>query len=327
MSKFHGRKNAFTKQKQYDYIGVSVNLMNYLGDIVPKSSFGSTKLSFTRPGFSIVYGHRFGPRFSVQGSYSLGRLQSDDFKVADPAGQDSRFRYVRNASFRNDINEIAAVAIVDWFKNEGSYLNRVEFTPYAMLGVAVFHHNPKAKVPDTYTQTGQPLPEAGQWVALQPLGTEGQFADLQPTDANFGIKPYKLWQIAIPFGLGVRYNLAEALDISFDISARFLFTDYLDDVSRNYVDLGVLSSDLARALSDRTLETTAVMTGDTRDLSNFNTYTYVGRDGQTYTTVNGFGSEFRDNKRGGSNVNDLYFVTSFRITYILGASFRRAKFR
>ena len=328
MRQYRGQKNSFTKQKQYNYIGFSLNAMNYFGDIVPSSSFASSKASFTRPGLSFVFGRRFGPRFTVQSTLSYGRLQSDDFEVADPGGENSKYRYVRNTHFRNDIIEVAGVAIFDLFKNDGSYISRVNWTPYLQIGVAGLHHNPKAKAPDTFTQTGETLPEAGQWVALQPLGTEGQNTDLLlPGDANFGAEPYSLWQFAIPFGLGARFAVGEALDFSFDISLRYLFTDYLDDVSRNYVDLGVLDGNLTKAMSDRSLEQTAVVSGEPRDISGASTRSYVGRDGVTYTVINGYGEEHPSNVRGSSNRNDVYFMTSFRLTYILGAAFRRAKYR
>lgn len=327
MSKFKGKKNSFTKQKQYFYLGFGVNSMNYFGDIAPKSGIFSTKISSTRPGTTISFGYRIGPRYTLQASLSYGTLFSDDNIAADPVGDVSKFRYVRNVHFRNDIIELAFVGVFDLFQNQGSYLSRVQLTPYAIIGVAGFHHNPKAKAPETNIHTGAAIPEAGQWVSLQPLGTEGQFADLLPTDANFGIKPYSLWQLSIPFGLGARYKLGEALDISLDLTFRYLFFDYIDDLSSNYVDLGVLDSDLAKAMSDRSREPTSAFNGDTRDLSAWPAFTYPGRDGQTYTVTQGWGEESPTNKRGGASDNDIYYVTSIKISYIIGSSFRRAKFR
>jgi uncharacterized protein DUF6089 len=329
MSKFKGKKNGFTKQKQYFYVGVGLNSMNYFGDIAPKSGIFSTKISSTRPGFTGTVGYRIGPRYTIQGSLSYGTLFSDDSKAADPTGENSQFRYKRNLHFRNDILELAVVGIIDLFQNQGSYLSRVQLTPYALIGLAGFHHSPKAKAPETNVHTGAAVPEAGQWVKLQPLGTEGQYADLAPTDANFGIKPYSLWQLSIPFGLGARYKLGEALDISFDISFRYLFFDYIDDISSNYVDLDVLDSDLAKLMSDRSRETTSAFSGDDREqyFSSWDLRTYQGRNGGSYNVVNGYGSEQATNKRGGASDNDIYYVTSVRVSYILGSSFRRAKFR
>lgn len=331
MSKYHGRRNTFTKEKKYSYLAFSVNAMNYLGDIAPKASWGSTKVGFTRPGFSGSYGYRFGPRYTLQGSLSYGRLQSDDFKVADPNGDDSKYRYIRNAHFKNDIWELSAIAIFDLYKNNGSYLSRVEFTPFIFIGGSFYHHNPKARVPDEYILPADPgahyaFENAGDWVELQPLGTEGQNASLLETDANYGSNPYKLWQFAIPVGLGIRYRLNDALDISADISFRILFTDYIDDVSKNYVDLDVLDSDLARALSNRTRDALSA-TGDPRDISGWNTTIITGRNGTDYEVINGFGHEHPSNKRGGSAVNDMFYVTSIRVAYIIGGRFRRAKFR
>jgi len=330
MSNFKGQKSGFTEQKRYYYISVGVNSMNYFGDIAPKSSIGSTKISSTRPGFTAAFGYRFGPRSTIQASLSYGTLFSDDNIAANPTGENSQYRYVRNLQFRNNITELAVVGIFDLFKNQGSYLSRVQITPYAILGIAGFYHNPKAIAPETDIQTGAAVPEAGQWVSLRPLGTEGQYADLLPTDANFGIKPYSLWQVSIPFGLGARYRLGEALDISLDITFRYLFFDYIDDISRNYVDLGALDSDLARVMSDRSREPTGVRSGNTRDLSGWTTAPYIGRDGNPYTVIAGYGQEGAEgspNARGGANDNDIYYVTSIKISYILGSSFKRAKFR
>ena len=332
MSKFRGQKNTFTKQKQYMYAGLSVDALNYFGDIVPKSNFASTKISFTRPGVSGHFGYRIGPRVTLRASLSYGKLQSDDFVVADPSGDNSKFRYIRNTQFKNSIVDLSVVGIVDLKKNSATYLNRAPFTPYALIGFSVFHHNPKGLVPEMdYTKGGGSAPtafsNAGEWVALEPLGTEGQYATLEPTDANYGIKPYSLWQISIPFGIGMRYKLSDAIDFSFDFSVRWLFTDYIDDVSSNYVDLDVLDSDLARAMSYRSNEPTSVATGEPRDISGWEKREYVGRNGGTYDVITGFGEEYTENKRGGSKYNDIYYVSSIRIVYILGASFRTAKFR
>jgi hypothetical protein len=329
ISTFIGFKNTFGKYKRYNSLEFSINTQNYLGDIAPKAKWGSTNLKYTRPGFTASWAHRFGPRYTLRAGLSYGRLQSDDYNVADPNGESSRYRWIRNASFRNDIWELQAVAIFDLFKNEGTALNRVDLTPYVLVGAALFHHNPKALAPEEMVlRTDGPvsLPEGGTWVALQPLGTEGQYADLDPTDANYGNEPYSLWQFAIPIGIGVRYRLTDQLDISVDFTFKWLFTDYIDDVSKNYVDLGVLESDLARAMSNRSRDATSAF-GDPRDVTGWPTNTYTGRDNVEYEVISGFGQEQFSNKRGGSSINDVYYVTSFRIAYVLGAKWRRAKFR
>lgn len=107
------------------------------------------------------------------------------------------------------------------------------------------------------------------------------------------------------------------MDIAAEIGFRYTFTDYLDDVSKNYVDLNKLDSDLARAMSYRTNE----VRGTPPPVGS------GGDDSGGYTVWPGYGSEGKYNMRGNKNNRDIYMVTTFRLTYILGKTFHRAKFR
>lgn len=316
IANFRGKKSGFGKDKIYNAIGFSLNALNYYGDLAPKPNRVSTDISFTRPGMGISFAHRFGPRYTVQGQFMFGTLRGSDAESAD-AGDASNgvYRYQRNISFRNQLKELSVVGYFDLFENESTYISRVRWTPYVFVGIAGFFHNPQGIAPAADLR-GNPLPEAGQWVKLRPLGTEGQNATLAPTDANYGIKPYGTFQVAIPFGIGARFRINEVMDIWADLGFRYTFTDYLDDVSQNYVDLGVFTDPLAQAMSYRS-----------NSINPTNTLTYVGRDGQTYSVIPGYGSEFKDNMRGSKSDRDIYMVTSVRLTYILGATFHRAKFR
>ena len=325
ISKYKGGSIHFDKNKRYLSAGVSLDATNYFGDLAPKSQMASTNISFTRPAFSIFTSYRYLPNLTFRGSFSWGRLKGDDFESADPNGENSKFRYVRNASFRNDIKELAFIGVWDIFGNHGTFLNRVSFTPYVFAGVAAFHHNPKARAPDQ-DKFGQPLAEAGDWIALRKLGTEGQ---LSP---HYDVKQYSLIQPSIPFGLGIRAQLNKRWDFEFEMGYRYLFTDYIDDVSGNYVDLGALDSELARAMSDRSRETTAVNSGDPRNFEAINATatltTYTSQyDNRSYTVYAGYGQEGVDNNRGMPNDKDIYIITSIRVSYIITGSFKRAKFR
>lgn len=315
---FTGKKH-FGKEHVYSGIGFSLNALNYYGDLSPLPNKFSTDISFTKPGFGISFFHRFGPRYSLIAQFMYGTLKGADAESAKATDLGNGvFRKERNLSFRNRVKEFSLVAVFDLFENEGTYISRVRWTPYVFLGIAAFLHNPQAIAPKTYLD-GTPNPKAGQWVDLQPLGTEGQYSTLLPTDVNYGIKPYSLLQVAIPFGAGARFRLNEVFDLWADVGFRYTFTDYLDDVSRNYVDLGAIKDPLAQAMSYRSNEIPIDPL--------FGNQSYVGRDGKTYNVVNGYGSEFKDNNRGNKKYNDIYMVTSVKITYILGATFHRAKFR
>jgi hypothetical protein len=318
ISSFRGKKEWFAKEKRYNTLGISINALNYYGDLAPKPSQFSTDISFTKPAVGLTFSHRFGPRYSVVGSFMYGTLAGSDAESADKGDSGNGvFRYNRNLSFRNKIKELSVVGTLDLFDNTHTYINRVKWTPYGFIGLASFMHNPQALAPAT-DLNGNALPEAGQWVDLQPLGTEGQFSNLDETDINNGIKSYKKIQIAIPFGVGARFRLNDVLDLSAELGFRYLFTDYVDDVSQNFVDVGVFGdNELARAMSYRSNEVV-----DQDLLSQV-----PARNGQTYSLLSGYGQEHLDNKRGNRNDKDTYMVTSIKLTYILGKTSNRAKFR
>ena len=328
ISSYRGGASSPFGSRTYNSVSFNISSMNYFGDLSPKTSIGSTDISFTRPGVGLSYERKLLPRVSVRAAVLYGRLKGSDFESADPNDQGARFRYVRNLQFRNDIFEFSATGILDILPNYGTFVTRPDFAPYIFGGIAVFYHNPKGLVPDTDVNTGIPLAEAGQWVALEPLGTEGQYSE------GSGVSTYSNVQIAIPVGLGVRYRVTPLLDLSLEVGYRHLFFDHIDDVSGNYVDLGLLNSNLARAMSDRSREANDVESGNPRDLTNPNiaeivsrAVSYLSADGRTYNVIAGYGQP-GENIRGDPKDDDIYIVTSIRLTYIFGGSlFGGAKYR
>ena len=322
MSAYQGRKRGFPQQNKYNSIGVTLNAFNYYGDLAPRSSIISTNLGLTRPALGLVLSHRFGPRYSLTGGFTYGTILGSDSRSADPDDEISVYRYNRNLSFRNRIKELSVIGSFDLWQNSATYISRVKWTPYVFAGVAVFHHNPQARAPLYQVDGVTPLAEAGQWVDLQKLGTEGQHAALRESDANYGARPYKLIQAAIPIGGGARFRINQLTDFSIEFGLRYLFTDYIDDVSKHYVDLGVFGdNELAKALAYRTNEVEGV-SGRLRPFPS----TVEGHN-QVYQLLPGYGSEGEWNVRGNKNDKDIFTVTTFKLTYIYGKTYNRAKFR
>ncbi|MCX8490299.1 MAG: DUF6089 family protein, partial [Cyclobacteriaceae bacterium] len=269
------------------------------GDLSPTTSSFSTDISFTSPSFGFSLFRRFGPRYTLQVQYLYASLQGSDKESAEARDLDNGiFRNRRNLSFRNRLHELSTVAYFDLFDNQATYISRVGWTPYVYIGLAAFYHNPQAKAPAN-NLSGQPLAEADQWVDLQPLKTEGN--------------SYSLIQFAVPFGAGLRFRINEVFDLWADIGLRYTFTDYLDDVSGNFVDLNTLS-ELGQAMAYRTNELSGypIAGGIPSELAGINVQEGYGRGGD---------------KRGSPTQNDIYMVTSIRLTYILGATFHKVKFR
>lgn len=295
----------FNRRNLYSSVGVSLNAMNYFGDVTPEADFTSLRLNSTRPSVSVHYTKKFSTRISGRGTFSWGRITGDDSKSASPDESENEPRYKRNLSFRNDIKELSLIGIVDIFENRRTYLRRPDFSPYVFAGVAVFHHNPKA----FYDGGNSDINIASGWYELQPLGTEGQYI------GNGNPEPYSRVQFAIPFGAGVKYKIARRWDIGFEITWRKTFTDYLDDVSTDYADKASLQSDVARVFADRSAE---------RREPGATTYPTVAGPGG-YQRINGFGKD--GDQRGDATDDDWYISTGITLTYILRNTRRGPKFR
>ena len=315
---FSGARLPFANARQYITIGISANALNYFGDIVPRSNALSTDIAYTRPGLGISSMARLGPSFALRAAFMYGRVSSSDFGVADPENEQASYRYVRNLQFRNNVKDLSLVGMLDLFPNDASVSLRMRFTPYVFAGVSVFHHNPQGLVPDQAILTEEHLTnpftpaEAGNWVALKPLHTEGP----ENTYSNF--------QISIPLGVGVRFRLNNWFDVEGEVSYRHLFTDYLDDVSGNYVDKGTLEGDLARVMSDRSLEPVDVISGEPRTIYsaegvlNRDVRTYTGADERDYVFLPGYGQPHASAIRGNAGDNDIFIITTVRLVMMLG---------
>jgi hypothetical protein len=298
----------FTKKKRYWSVGLSGNALNYFGDVVPKSNLASFDIEFTRPQIGLFIQKRLFPSVTFRLNAAWGQVAGSDLKTSDPEDLPTGgyYRYRRNLHFRNTLYELSTVVIYDLIKNPSlSYRRSEGAIPYVLAGIGVFYHNPQAKRPEGFSGT--------EWVDLRPLKTENQ------------ITPYSPIGISIPVGLGVRYRISRQMDIAFEMAYRFTLTDYLDDISGNYLDPAVFNDDLARALHDRSAESIDMFSGEARVPEIVGEVVdYVSPiDGRTYRSINGYGMP--NNYRGSSD-KDAYLITGFQISYIFSTT-RTPKFR
>jgi Domain of unknown function (DUF6089) len=217
--------------QKYEF-GFWLGSSNYFGDITPSAK---NTYSLFRPAFGIYQRINVNPRISYKFTASYGRIAAAD------SFSSNIYENTRNLSFRSDIFEVSAQLEFNFFKFILEH-KKFKFTPYFYMGIALFYHKPKA----FYNN---------EWISLRDLGTEGQqFPDYT------GNKPYSYIQVAVPIGGGFKYNVTKGFTIGFDIGYRATFTDYLDDISKIYIDQGVLASGengaLAASLADRSGEVT-----------------------------------------------------------------------
>lgn len=287
---------GFAKKNRYISIGGNLNAMNYVGELDPGPSFLSPGIKFTRYNLGLTGLYRMGPRFSLRGNLSYGRIKGSDAENADFKDKNIH-RKIRNLSFRGPLVEAKLDAVFDLFENRSNFRKRPDYTPYAFFGVAYFYHNPEAEY-------------NGQWYKLQPLQLEG--------------KKYSLHQISIPVGIGFRYKLAKNWDLAFEMGWRFTFTDYLDDVAGTYRNKNDFGGDtIAIALSDRSMEGLA----NNEELAKW----VVENQGFTLDDrgeIVPFGYGIHGAQRGDTKGRrDVYIVTGFHLTYIIPGRVICPKFR
>jgi hypothetical protein len=313
-------KTDFSKTKRHIMFGANLGAANYFGDLAPRYRRGSTDLALTRTAMGAFAGYRVHPFISLYGSLSWFRIKGDDHSSDPSIGEDGYGRYVRGLHFRNDIKELAFYGTFDLHPGDKGYKRRMDLNPYAFIGISVFHHNPVARLP--VEVPGQTRP----WVKLQPLGTSGQYSGLRGAP-----RPYSLWQIAIPLGVGARYRVKDNIDIGLNIGYRLLFTDYIDDVSEQYpveeaYDAMYKRNPLSVVMSNRSAEQYAASTGEKRTMQGVNDVEVFYQNGNGFEARripgNMFGGAPRGNKR-----RDYLITTCLTATYYYDIKQRPPRFR
>ncbi len=196
-------------QYYVDY-GFSIGASNYLGEFgggegVRRDGFVDMKLNYSRWTLGGFYRYRISNKFGVKGALNYIRLSGDDAKTDNPA------RKGRNLNFKNDMYELTLngefyIYKVNDVGRTGRYSS--DFNLYFYGGVGLFYSNPKGQT------------DAGDWVALKPLQTEGV--------------AYSSFNFAIPLGIGFYYTIDRKYRLGMEIGWRTTFTDYIDDASTVY---------------------------------------------------------------------------------------------
>lgn len=220
---FSGKAQVFYR---YSEAGLFGGMSYYMGDLNPGKPF-----FMAQPALGVVYRYNTSSRFAWRFQGTWGEIRADDALSGMP------HQIQRNLSFRSVLLEGAALLEFNFFHYD---IANPEYpaTFFLFGGIAGYHFNPKAQF-------------NGEWIPLQPLGTEGQ--------ASYSVRAarrYNLTQLSFPFGVGVKFQVQNVIGIGFEWGMRRTFTDYLDDVSTVYADPDLLveaHGAYAALLADRSL--------------------------------------------------------------------------
>ncbi len=267
-------------------VGGSIGIMNSLTDLGGKEGIGKKFIKDLnwrnlKPSFGVYVLGMY--KYAVAGRIeaTFGSVQAYDSILKSVAA--STFgRYERNLSFRSKITDIQfAIEVHPLFFKSYEEDQAPFISPYLVGGVGYYSFNPETQF-------------NGNWVALHPLRLEGQGFTEYPDR-----KPYKLNQINIAVGFGVKYEVSHTLNARLEVVHRFLNTDYLDDASAEYIDGGLFDNYLPSNLASL-----ASQLHDRRGELNPNHIPVPGE------------------QRGDPKDNDAFFSIQLKVGFILGRKVR-----
>ena len=222
-------QNAIVQEGEF---GVGLGAGHYFGDLNTRAHLNRPKLAA-----GVFFRKNFGNYIALRIAGTYAKLGYSDIYNTH-----NEFMRRRNLSFNSNVWELGLQGDFNFYRFMPGDPD-FRWTPYVTLGVSAFNYDPYAYLNGTKYN-------------LRQLGTEGQ-GDTAYRDRT----PYSSMAMAIPFGVGIKYSINERINVGFEAVYRFTNTDYLDDVSKTYVDPAVFppnpdgSPNVALLLSDRSYET------------------------------------------------------------------------
>jgi hypothetical protein len=169
----------------------------YIGDINPRGHFLAS-----HPAGGIFFRYAKSYRYAFRFGFNYGQISGNDADSKEPDQRE------RNLNFKTNIYELNGTAEFNFVEYRIGN-DRYKFTLFVFAGFAGFYFNPQANI-------------NGQYVPLREQRTEGEE------------KPYPRFQVSIPFGLGLKWNIGDKCGLGIEWGPRRTFTDYLDDVKGSY---------------------------------------------------------------------------------------------
>jgi len=198
--------------QEHHELGIMGGVANYYGDLQPSflPSYGY------KPVAGIFYKYFMNPFIGLRCGATYNSLYAADSRSDNAADR------ARNLSFYTNLYELHGALEINFLPVE---VKKRKFSPYIFGGISGFYFNPYA------------YDNAGNKVFLKPLSTEGEGLSIYPDR-----KPYSLVNMAFPFGGGLKFFIGRRMVLCAEVGYRYTNTDYLDDVSKSYVNLNVLQA-------------------------------------------------------------------------------------
>lgn len=291
-AQFYRNQGYWKKYRSQVFVGGGAS--NFLGELGGRDQEGSDfiwdlETRVFKPAITLGYRYFIKKNIALRAQFSYAVVAGDDALTKE------RFRSNRNLHFRSNIFEAAIIAEYVFYEVRPGHRYSLEGVKgmkpragqiYCFAGIGAFRFNPQAKVDES-------------WYDLRPLGTEGQ-------NLSQGAEEYSRTSIAIPLGLGYRWRFLsnQHLFLGVEIGHRITFSDYIDDVSTEYISQNALQTQVGLSAEENSL---AAYFADP-SLGYF-----IGDDGNQ-TPLN---STSTGEQRGDPTDNDSYLFAQVTLGYTL----------
>ena len=199
--------------QRHHEVGLTVGASSFYGDLQPNIIPDNNKMM--QPSVGNLYKYFVSPRVGFRFGANYIRLTA-----ADSLSLNKTYEK-RNLSFSNNVGEVYGAIEVNFLAVDK---DRLKISPYVFAGVGAFYSNPFA------------FDSKGEKHNLRDLSTEGQGFAQYPDR-----KAYPLINAAFPIGGGLKFFIGKTVMLGAEVGLRYTSTDYIDDVSRTYINLDTLN--------------------------------------------------------------------------------------
>ncbi len=213
--------NAASAQDSSWRLGFGAGYMNYYGDLTPKLGDEiKNHYRFNQDGRNFSYGIFLEKRMSGGSSFVIngnwGSITANDLNAEDPTYRD------RALNFYTKIKDLSGTYV--FRTDNGRLLKETAFlAPYFFVGVGVTQF-------DVYGDLKDDSKEPFYDYTTAPYPVQDGIFETNLSDLNVE-KDYKQTIMNIPFGVGLRLRVSQNWHLHFQTDVKYMFTDYLDDVS------------------------------------------------------------------------------------------------
>lgn len=214
-------------------VGVNFGLADLWGDVGTQGILDhyANSLYYKKPHFmgGIMVRYTGHPSLAIRANINYGTLYATDewnldkAKEANSIEDDAYQRYLRNQDARANIWEgTLGLEFMPLRLNSESRTAAKAMQPYITAGAGAFHFRPQ-------TSIIHPLTGRKEWVWTKELRLEGEGIE------GSGAVQTNLWQVCVPLGLGIRWDIGDNMGLGVEYLYRMTTTDRLDNVSSFYV--------------------------------------------------------------------------------------------